>query len=248
MSNENQPQEKAQYRAIPELSPYINTDRHKNPKEDFKTFGRKLASLANVEQRYTLADLGCANGELIYYLQSLFPNLEFYGYDMTQDFVDVAKSMKELKAAHFECQDIFNVSGQFDFVVSCSTVQIFPDIQKIVDKALSLCKPGGYVLLDGLFNPYDVEVRIQYCDNSTERGRGLWRADWNTHSQKIIREIYENRVSSIDFEAMIMDVDLPRKEGAPDANTWTFRTDDGKNILTNGLNIIKNKTLMTLHK
>ena len=43
-----------------------------------------------------------------------------------------------------------------------------------------------------------------------------------------------------------MTVELPRKPEAPHSNVWTFKDENGKIIVTNGTNMMLNKTLLTV--
>ena len=42
-------------------------------------------------------------------------------------------------------------------------------------------------------------------------------------------------------------IDVPYDKDKPHVNEFTFKDSDGRNIITNGLNMIVNPTLMTIH-
>jgi len=126
-------------------------------------------------------------------------------------------------------------------------LQIFPDIERPLRKILDICEKDGFIFATGLFNKHDIEVRLQYCDNTQEITKGLWRIDWNQHSQASISRLIGDSVKSMEFEEMIMDLDLPLRPDQP-IRHFTFRDSMGRNIITNGLKLILNRTLMTINK
>ena len=173
--------------------------------------------------------------------------METFGYDFTQEFIDVGNNYIKSDNVKLTKKDIFEVEGAFDIVTSDGVTQIFDDIKKLLGKYLQLCKKGGFVLTTGRFNKYDIEVRMQYCDNTHDEARGIWREDWCFHSQKTIEKLLRNKVADIKFENVDMDLDLNYNSEDP-IRQWTFRDDSGRNIITNGTNFILNKTLLTIKK
>jgi hypothetical protein len=45
-----------------------------------------------------------------------------------------------------------------------------------------------------------------------------------------------------------MAVELPRDPAKPDIDAWTFQDSDGRNIITNGTNLMLNDVMMTVRK
>jgi len=238
---------KAEYKALPNLSPYSKTDRFEKPKEDHKFLSKKFEQLVDTNRKITVCDLGCGNGEFLYNLNKLFPHWKLYGFDFTKEFIDVGRKYINSDNIKLFQEDIFKVSGVYDIVTSDGVFQIFDDSEALLNKFIELCKPDGYVVTTGRFNKYDIEVRMQYCDNTHEESKGVWRSDWCFHSQKTIKKLFKDKVKSLEFEEVIMDKDLYHKSDDP-IRQWTFRDSDGKNIITNGTNFILNKTLLTIKK
>jgi len=237
----------AKYRAFPNLSPYSMTDRFENPKEDHKFLANKISKLVDIKSNIKICDLGCGNGEFLYHLNKFYPDWELDGFDFTQEFIDVGNNYIDSDKVNLYKRDIFEVTGEYDVVISDGVTQIFDDVEKILNKYLDLCKEGGVILTTGRFNKYDIEVRMQYCDNTHDEARGIWRSDWCFHSQESIIKIFNNKVKFLEFEEVIMDKDLIFDENDP-IRQWTFRDSNGKNIITNGTNFILNKTLLIMKK
>jgi len=237
----------AEYKALPSLSPYIKSSRYTTPKEDHKFFGQKLKEKVDPAQTLSVVDVGCGNGELLYYLKNQFPHWLLTGYDFTQEFIETGNKFEGLSGVKLIHMDMFDIVEKYDIVLCDGVIQIFSDIHKPLEKIISICKKDGYALITGLFNKFDIEVRLQFCDNSNPASKNIWRADFNQHSQQSIRRLIQKKVSSIEFESVVMDKDLPLNADMPLWN-YTFRDANNKNIITNGLNIIANKTMLIINK
>ncbi len=241
-------EETVRYHAAPALSPYTRTDRYRNPKEDHKFIADRLKRLVDVDRPMRVGDIGCGNGELIYYLRTLFPHWKFSGFDCTKEFIDTAANFEGLAGVRFVHQDLFEIAESFELVLCTGVANIFEQIDALLDKLLAVCEDDGLILVDGLFNKHPVEVRVRFCDNSMPETRGLWRTAFNQHSRQCVGELLGGRVESFEFVDMIMYKHLPFDPAKPAVNSFTFRAADGRNIITNGLNLILNRTLLTIEK
>ena len=236
----------AQYQAMPVLSPYARTDRYDAPKEDHKFIAGELRRLVDVRAPLRVGDLGCGNGELIYYLRTMFPHWDFSGFDCTREFIDTARGFEGLAGVRFAERDLFEVQDSFELVLCTGVANIFEEIDGLLNKLLAVCAPRGVILVDGLFNQYPVDVRVRFCDNSLPASQGVWRTAFNQHSRRTVSELLEGRVESFEFADMVMDKDLPFDSENPAVNSFTFRDSAGRNIITNGLNLILNRTLLVI--
>tara|TARA_Y100001936_G_C16091659_1_gene686813 strand:- start:7061 stop:7786 length:726 start_codon:yes stop_codon:yes gene_type:complete len=238
---------KAEYKAFPELSPYLNDDRYRNPKEDHKFILEELKSIYASDSIKNVCDVGCGNGDLLYLLKQNFVNWNLAGYDYTKEFIDYARKFDGLKDVKLFHKDLFKIEEKYDIVLADGITHIFPDIEKTLNKYLEICNKGGHILTTGRFNKYDIEVRLQYCDNSNPETKGIWREDWCQHSRSLILELFQDKVDKIKFIDVIMDKEIKQNQNTP-INQWTFRNSEGKNIITNGTNVILNKTLLVIKK
>lgn len=241
------PFEDAKTTDIPELSPYINHERYENPKENFKHVARTLEQITNPDRAYRYADIACANGEMLYFLKKKFPKWAFHGYDISPEFIECGRAFDGLQGVELKLMDFNNLDDKFDIVSCIGTMHTMWEPEEPLLKLLSLCKEGGVLLVDGCFNPYDVEVRAVFMDNSKPGASGVWQRDFNQHSRTTIGKILEGRCRSFDFEDIIMGVEIPRKPDALHSDVWTFKDEDGRVIITNGTRMILNKTLLTVH-
>ncbi len=238
----------APYQALPSLSPYVRADRYGQPKEDHKSIAEQMRRFVDVNRPLRVGDLGCGNGELIYFLKSQFPTWEYSGFDYTKSFIDAALGFEGLAGVRFVQQDLFGVSESFEIVLCTGVANVFPDVGELLDKLLSVCETGGWVFVDGLFNRHAVDVRVTFRDNSMPESQGKWRTAFNQHSRETISCMLEGRVASFEFVDMVMDKELPFDVAKPAVNSFTFRAADGRNVITNGLNVIVNRTLLVIEK
>lgn len=237
----------AHYRALPELSPYADNKRYELFKEDHKFFIKKIKERTSTNSSMSLHDAGCGNGELLYQIKKQFPNWKLSGSDFTPKFIETAKKFEGLKNVEFETRDLMDLKGQYDIVICTSVIQIFPDIEPPLKRLLSICKKDGFLFVDGLFNRFDVEVRLQYCDNSNPQAQGKWRVDWNQHSQASITRLIGKSVKSLEFVEVENNLDLPINPQMP-INRFSFKDAKGRNLQTNATNLLLNKTLMIIQK
>ncbi len=233
------------YENYPELSRYSSTDRFGEPKEDFKTIIRKLKSLDLPASNLRVADIGCANGELLYYLRNEFPDWDLFGFDIEETYLETARSVDELTDVTFVEKNLFDITKTFDVLLSSCFLLLFQDIEPPLKKMIDRCGEDGYIVSTGLFNPYGIDVRVEYRDNNHEETKGTWRTDYNRHSQRTVRSLIDGQVSSIEFEPCPFQVDIEKDPEHP-LRVWTVEDVEGNRIIRNGAGQILNQTLMTV--
>ena len=224
---------------------YTSSERYENPKEDFKTIAAELSKLYSESDEVSLVDVGTANGELLYYLNKCFPDWALRGYDRTPAFVETARAFEGLKGIPIEVADLFELKGQYDVVTACCLLSLFQEFEAPLESLLSLCRPGGHVLATGLFNPYDIDVRVEYCDNSKPEMAGEWQTDANRFSQRRIREFLAGRASKVEFHACQYNIQISHDADNP-IHVWTEDSGGDSPWLINGAWQIANQTLMVI--
>ncbi|MGE0432729.1 MAG: trans-aconitate 2-methyltransferase [Planctomycetota bacterium] len=242
----------ASYQALPSQSPYVSHERYENPKESFRFVAAKLAELTaddGPDRTRHVADVGCANGELLYHLRTRFPHWRYTGYDLTPEFIAAGRAYPPMAGIELHVSDMYAIDARqaFDVVTFINVLTLLPgEPETPLLQLLSLVKPGGLLLVDGMFNPYDIEFRAVLMDNSRPESAGKWRPEYAQHSQRTIARILDGRCRSFTFDPIPMPIELPRKPGAPAANVWTFKDEHGRNIITNGTFMMMEKTLLTV--
>lgn len=226
-------------------SPYLSDQRYENPKEDFRHIAARLEELYAADSVQQVVDIGCANGELLYFLQKIFPRWEFSGIDRNPDFLATARSFHGLKKVTLKQADLYDIEGDYDIVLATCFLPQFPQFEPPLEKLLSLCRQGGSVLATGLFNPYDIDVRVQYCDHTATEP--VWINDSNRYSRRRILDWLKPRCRSIEFHDCQYDIEIKHNPDNP-ARVWTICDSEGNTILINGAWQIANQTLMVIRK
>lgn len=247
--------EHGSYAPIVELSPYakIDKDRIINTKFIFKKCNEYIKKHFNNNVN-TFLDIGCGNGELIYFLSKIWKNSKFTGIDITLEFLEVAKELnKSNKNIVFINEDIFNLKTNFpkSDVVCCTAVfQIFPEPDEILNKLIDFVEDKGVLIVSARFNSHDISAIIKYRDESKKESEDIWRCDFNIHSEKWISKIISKRkdVRSFRFEYPIMQDIITKKENAPHVNKWTIPNINGGYDIINGMHSIYNPSFLIVEK
>src|ERR1700730_17479330 len=96
---------------------YIAEDRRQQPKEYFKFLVQQAAARL-VSPSVRVLDVGCAAGDFLYYLRSLYPEASLTGIDVSPEFI--AKAKENMPAADFLIADIYSganlPANRFDVV------------------------------------------------------------------------------------------------------------------------------------
>jgi SAM-dependent methyltransferase len=240
--------EEAEYLPIPELSPYVTHARYERPKEVFKLAAHKLARLCDPARSHRVADIACANGEFLYLLKQRFPHWALEGFDFTREFIECGRAFPGLAGVKLHVQDMFALDDRFDVVTFLGMMHGVWEFEPYLEKLLALVSPGGVLMVDGCFNPFDIEFRAVFMDNSKPEAAGKWRRDFSQHSRSAIARFLAGRCASFEFEDVPMNVEIPRNPDAPHANVWTFKDEHGRTLVTNGTHMILNKSLLTVRK
>ena len=113
----------------------------------------EVANKVDIPKGGTLVELGCGPASVIpSILKKIDPSSNIIGIDFSNQMIALANRKKEKNGWHnvrFECMDMyeFSPSKQVDSVVFCLALTAMPDYQKALEKALSILKPGGQLLI-----------------------------------------------------------------------------------------------------
>ena len=250
--------EHGSYYPLPEVSPYskISDYRIKNTKFVFKKCNEYINShFNNIKKEVdTIIDIGCGNGELIYYLSTIWKKQKLTGIDITPDFIDVANKLnKDIPNTNFETADIFDLNPEdykSDAVCCASVLQIFPDPEDILNKLIDIVDDQGILVISSRFNPHDVSLIIQFREESVEIAKDVWRCDFNLPSEKWIKQIISKRddVKNLRFEYPVMTDQIPKKDHEPITHKWTVPNPNGGYDIVNGMQSVFNPAFLILEK
>jgi demethylmenaquinone methyltransferase/2-methoxy-6-polyprenyl-1,4-benzoquinol methylase len=113
----------------------------------------EVANRVDLPSGGTLVELGCGPASVIpSILKNTDKSSEIVGIDFSSKMIDIANRKKENNGWHnvrFECMDMYEYSPSkvIDTVVFCLALTAMPDYEKALEKALSILKPGGQLLI-----------------------------------------------------------------------------------------------------
>lgn len=237
------------YKTSYKYSPYskISKKRIKKTKFNFRFTKQLILKNKKLKSFNNLCDLGCANGEFIYYLNNHLKK-NYIGVDNDKKFIDTAKKLlgknNNIKLIK---KDLYNLKGKFDVITCIGTATTFPTIDQLLNKIVSLMAPKGLAIIEGVFNKYDCDVKIKYKDSS-KKEQNFWNNCINIHSQKTIKKIL-NRFEKINsyFIEKKIDVQIKKEKNKPHSFWWTEKVKK-EYFITNGLLIKKDPVFLIIKK
>ena len=140
---------------------------YEQPKEHFKFAATIIEKFVIGIKDVSILDVGCAKGELLYYLKSRFDNNSLYlcGVDFSETLIEAATQFKGLKSVDFYNDDAetFKIDRKFDVIMSSGLLGFFDDSTKFLDNLLSHLKPSGMICLTSSFSTsnYGVILRLR---------------------------------------------------------------------------------------
>lgn len=211
---------------------YMKENRYEDPKEAYKVLLKEL----NKKKFKSLMDVGCANGELLYFLNQKLKNVDFTGIDVLQNLLDKAKKNCS-SDINFLKKDISKKNlkvGKFDRIILSGVLSIFDNPEMIIKNLLGNLSKNGKLYIFGAFNPNPYNVLVKYED--VNKDKNVYQSGWNIFSldtMKLIAKKNNKKMKAIEFK---MPFDIKKRKNDL-IRTWTVEF-EGKRQWTNGLGII----------
>ena len=107
-----------------------------------------------IQEVSSVLDVGTGNGYFLSKLQERFPDREYTGIDISQEFIDLAKSNLRNIRVQLKTQDYFTVTGVYDFVIMRLFWQHLPHyrIKEALSKLTDITKPGSSALISDAYD------------------------------------------------------------------------------------------------
>jgi SAM-dependent methyltransferase len=214
---------------------YLAENRKDRPREFFK-FLRTLAARQLAQNPASrVLDVGCANGEFLYYLHLHHPHVQAAGLDVNEEVLAIAREL--VPSARFSVGDIETGQNlpteQFDLVFMNGVNYLLSDHRRWLRNLISLCRGTVYVF--GVFNPEDLDFSAVV----TRPGDSSSSIPWNLVSQRSVSRFLDEERPGIAhrFHNWEVPVDVPRAHEDP-MRCWTLLTDGGRRLQINGLQIV----------
>lgn len=219
---------------------YLKEERHDKPKELFKKLSSIISEFVVHEDELCMLDVGCATGELVYYLEKQFPNVSYYGIDVSDDMLNLAK--RKIGFAKLNNQSILElplwVDMQFDVVLCLGVIGIFDEIEITLSNLISSLKDGGRLLLSEQFSDDSIDVIMRY--RRVDSGENVWESGWNIFSMKTIEDIAKQYDKKVKWHEFRMPFGIEKSDDP--MRTWTIETEANRHQL-----ILGSKQLIDLY-
>ena len=217
---------------------YLAESRYREPKEIFKLVAARLRE-AGLPPGARVADLGCAAGELLHLLRRELPDAELLGFDVVPELLE--KARHEVPGAAFAQASVLDPDAlpgaTLDAALMLGVHSIFDDVEPWLGNLVRWTRPGGLILVFGLFNPHPVDVWIRYRDverhGPEHRERG-----WNNLSQRTVGDAVERLLGPgrHAFTPFSLPFDLAPNPDDP-IRSWTEPLAGGGRTFANGLGL-----------
>lgn len=217
---------------------YLVENRYDEPKEIFKRIAERLRE-AEVPAGARVADLGCAAGELLYLLRRELPTAELLGFDVVPELLE--KAARVVEGVTFAPGSVTERStleaASIDVALMLGVHSIFEEVTDWLPNLLHWTRPGGRILVFGLFNPAPVDVWVRYRDVKQHPPEHR-EPGWNIPSRHTVAELIEAEIGAgrHSFTPFELPFDLAPHADDP-VRTWTERLEDGRRFFTNGLSL-----------
>jgi 2-polyprenyl-3-methyl-5-hydroxy-6-metoxy-1,4-benzoquinol methylase len=117
-------------------------------------------------------DFGCGQGHAVNLMAKTFPQSNFTGYDMLEEYIDAAKSEAEsmgLSNVHFELKDILKEgeSNRFDFITAFDVIHDLAQPFNVLKKIAQILQPEGTLFIADV-------AGSSHLHENLDRPKGPW--------------------------------------------------------------------------
>ncbi len=220
---------------------YINENRYKKPKEVHKRIINLIERFID-EDHKSILDCATATGELIFFLNRIYPDKKFFGFDISENMISKAK--EKVPNAKFFVQDIqksyadWLIKPKSSIVIASGILCIFDDYKSVLDNILSCASNNGIIIIRTIINPDPIDVVMRYRRSNNT----VWESGWNILSKETLENYLKEKdfINSFEWDDYKLPIKMEKKISDPmRAHTKLI---DGENILVNGACQILNQT------
>lgn len=183
-------------------------------KTEQQKFLETLLAKHDHSKEYQIADVACGGGTLTFHLGQLFVNSKFTLIDYLDDALVIAKDLNKHRQSNLYFRDdIYQLESQkdqqFDFVFCWQTLSWLNKPQKALEELIRITKPGGSLYLSSLFNiDHDVDIYSNVVDLTRDSGSNQIPFQYNTYSEKTVRQWVGSAARDIKFHRFYPQVDF----------------------------------------
>lgn len=223
---------------------YLNEDRYNNPKEVFKVVGARIQERMGQAQGKSFLDVGCATGELVWHLKSLFPKASFRGADVSENMIRHAQ--KKMPEANFSVSSAtdteFFEKETYDVITCVSVLSIFDNPGVPIRNFLRALNPGGLLVIHTIVNDFPVDMLMRYRDVTSSVPE--WQAGWNVFSKKTLENEVHKVIPRAECRWTEFRMPFDISPVADPMRTWTISTAENPHQLVNGAGQLINMKIL----
>lgn len=214
---------------------YIKRSKYFKPKENFTAL-IKLITKDKPKSNFSLLDVGCANGELLFNLQKKFKNANLTGIDVDQKVLKKAKEFcpKSIVFKKKSAASSNYSTKKFDYIICCGVLSIFKDGEKILKNLKKNLNKKGTIFIFDSFNKYFFNLDIFAKDHKEKKIRTFQK---NVYSIQFIEKFFKERKMKIKLYPFHLKTNL-KKNNKNLIYNWTEKV-AGKKIVTSGLGLLQ---------
>ena len=214
---------------------YLFEDHNSPTKESFLQVADLIAqflSLRNM-RKAKIADIGCATGKFASYLNTRFSSEEIVGYELLDELISRARVL--YPSIDFYQGSILDKAiipkNTYDVITVLGVLSIFDDCSDAIENLIHWTKPGGKIMIHGMFNPFDIDIFIKYQHS----GLPTLESGWNIISQKTLTALLVNHgATEVEWHKFNISSDLLPNALDP-VRSWTEILANGDRQIVNGL-------------
>lgn len=101
----------------------------------------------------SVIDVGTGNGHYLGRVVDLFPSKRYVGVDHSEEFIEIATRRNTRGQVSFVQQDVWNLSGSYDFAILRLVLQHVPDVSGVMRCLGNVVRRGGGALVVDAHDP-----------------------------------------------------------------------------------------------
>jgi SAM-dependent methyltransferase len=182
-----------------------------------------------------ILDVGCANGNLINFLEKEFPNSTFTGIDVSQKLISKCK-----KTDHkiFITSDYkkFSKLKKYDVVIGIGLSGYVSNLITLIQDLLKFVKKDGFLLVEGGVNFNGFDVNVKFRQNKSKPLK--WETGFNSISSNYLENFLKKNKLKFKYFNWDFPIAIKYNKNVSKIRNRTFKDENGKFWIFNGLNFI----------
>jgi ubiquinone/menaquinone biosynthesis C-methylase UbiE len=216
---------------------YLKSNLYKKPKESVKFLQKILNKRLSSKKNYKVIDIGCANGELLYFLKKYNKNFNLTGVDIKQNLLNKAKNNlpQDITLKKMDFNTKIKSFEKFDIIICSGVIGIFDDLKVFFSNINKIKKKNSKFYFFGAYNDYTYDIKTKYVDLNMKKK--VLQSGWNIWSIKTLKKHFGRKK----FKKHYFNMSFDFKKNQNDLiRSWTIKIGN-KRHFTNGLMLLLNQ-------